>query len=139
MGTRSLLKTKVFCNKGYDVIVSVYDINKNILSRNSNCIVDVAIWPKFGNACIPMNFLRILKEIYKNCITIWPKKWIFLRVVLVQIQLLAIDMALKFYSSAPKGLKLKLRKFWGLIPTFGEVTGEKWSGGLFCTHLPHPG
>ena len=67
------------------------------------------------------------------------KKMDFFKGGLGSIQLLAIDMALKFYSSAPKGLKLKLRKFWGLIPTFGEVTGEKWSGGLFCTHLPHPG
>ena len=24
-----------------------------------------------------------------------------------------------------KGLKLKVRKFWGLTPTFAEVTGEK--------------
>ena len=28
-----------------------------------------------------------------------------------------------------KGLKLKARKFWGLIPTFVEVTGEKLFGG----------
>ena len=31
-----------------------------------------------------------------------------------------------------KGLKLKVRKFWWLIPTFGEVTGEKLVGGPFC-------
>ena len=29
------------------------------------------------------------------------------------------------------GLKLKFRKFWGLIPTFVEVTGETGRGGLF--------
>ena len=33
-------------------------------------------------------------------------------------------MNLKFYTSIVKGLKLKARKFWGLIPTFVEVTGE---------------
>ena len=30
-----------------------------------------------------------------------------------------------------KDLKLKVRKFWGLIPTFVEVTGEKVAGDLF--------
>ena len=30
-----------------------------------------------------------------------------------------------FYASVRKGLKLKVRKFWGLIRTFVEVTGEK--------------
>ena len=37
-----------------------------------------------------------------------------------------------------KGLKLKVRKFWGLILTFVEVTGEKLVGGLFCTLPPLP-
>ena len=41
MATLGLLKIKVFRNKGYDVIVSAYDvINKN-LSCDSNFIVDV--------------------------------------------------------------------------------------------------
>ena len=34
-------------------------------------------------------------------------------------------MNLKFYTSMEKELKLKVKKFWGLIPTFVEVTGEK--------------
>ena len=33
---------------------------------------------------------------------------------------------LKFYTSVIKGLKLKVRRFWGLTPTFVEVTGKKW-------------
>ena len=32
---------------------------------------------------------------------------------------------MKFYTSVAKGLKLNVRKFWGLIPTLVEVTGEK--------------
>ena len=49
---------------------------------------------------------------------------------------LALGASLKFYTSVAKGLKLKVRKFWGLIPTFVEVTGEKLAGcGAFC---PHP-
>ena len=36
---------------------------------------------------------------------------------------LALGTNLKVYTSLSKGLKLKARKFWGLIPTFVEVTG----------------
>ena len=45
---------------------------------------------------------------------------------------LALGTNLKFYTSLSKGLKLKVRKFWGLIPTFVEVTREKLVGGLFA-------
>ena len=38
---------------------------------------------------------------------------------------LALGMALKLYSSVVKGLKLKVKKFWEIICTFVEVTGEK--------------
>ena len=44
-------------------------------------------------------------------------------------------MNLKFYASVAKGLKLKVRKFWEVIPTFVEVTGEKLVGEAF---LPPP-
>ena len=30
-------------------------------------------------------------------------------------------MVLKFYTSVEKGLKLKVRKIWELIPTFVEI------------------
>ena len=49
MATLGLLKIKVFWNTCYDVIISVYDVtNKNLL-RESGYIVDVVMWPKFGN------------------------------------------------------------------------------------------
>ena len=38
---------------------------------------------------------------------------------------LALGMALKFYNSVAKGLKQKARKFFWLVPTFVEFTGEK--------------
>ena len=41
--TPGLLKIKIFQNKSYDVIVLDYDVTKEILSRNSNYIVDVAM------------------------------------------------------------------------------------------------
>ena len=34
-------------------------------------------------------------------------------------------MKLKFYTSVTKRLKLKVKKFWNLAPTFVAVTGEK--------------
>ena len=34
-----------------------------------------------------------------------------------------------------KGLKLKVRKFWDLSPTFIEVTGEKLVWGLVVPEL----
>ena len=54
MATPDLLKTTVFWNKGYDVIISVDDVTNKILSGDSNYIVDVFMWPKFGNSSISM-------------------------------------------------------------------------------------
>ena len=44
-------------------------------------------------------------------------------------------MNLKFYTSVGKGLKPKDKFFWGIIPTFVEVTVEKLvgRGGLFAS------
>ena len=36
---------------------------------------------------------------------------------------LLLGTALKFYKGVAKGLKLKFRKFWGLIFTFLEIIG----------------
>ena len=49
MATLGLLKMKVFWNKGYDGIISMSDVANKILSRGSNYIADVVMWPKFGN------------------------------------------------------------------------------------------
>ena len=76
-----LLKIKVLWNKGYDVIISVYDISKEILLRESNYVVDVVMLLKFGNCNFyersyhNLNFMRI-----------WPEKSILQGVLLVQIQ-----------------------------------------------------
>ena len=40
-------------------------------------------------------------------------------------------MAFKFYSSVAKGLKLKVRKSWGIVLTFVEAKGEKLVGEAF--------
>ena len=46
---------------------------------------------------------------------------------------LAIGMALKFNTNLAERLKLKVRKFWELIPIFLEVIREKLVRGLFIT------
>ena len=54
LDTPGILKIMVFWNEGYDVIIPVDDVTNKILSRNSNYIVDVFMWPKFGNSSISM-------------------------------------------------------------------------------------
>ena len=49
---------------------------------------------------------------------------------------LVLDMVLKFYISVAKRLKLKVRKFWWLIPAFVEIKGEKLVGGHFNPYPP---
>ena len=44
----SLLKIKIFWNKGYNIIISVRNNTNKNLSRDSNYIIDVIMWPKFG-------------------------------------------------------------------------------------------
>ena len=52
MATPGLLKTKIFWNKCYDIIITTHDVTNKILSRDSNYIVDVVMWLKFGNSSI---------------------------------------------------------------------------------------
>ena len=54
LATLGLLETKVFWNKDWDVIDIVHDVTNNILLRDSNYIVDVVMWTKFGNSGITM-------------------------------------------------------------------------------------
>ena len=64
MATPGLFKIKAFWNKGYDVIISVHhDIDK-ILSRDSNYVVVVVMWPKFGNSNISMR--EVITSILKG-------------------------------------------------------------------------
>ena len=54
MASPGLLKIEVFWNKGYEVIIFVHDLTKKIFSPDLNYIVDVVMWPKFGNCSISM-------------------------------------------------------------------------------------
>ena len=52
IGSPGLLKITVFWDKGYGVKISVDDVTNKILWHDSNYIVDVFMWPKFGNYSI---------------------------------------------------------------------------------------
>ena len=54
MAALGILKIKVFWNKVYDIIISVQDVTNQNSSRDSNYIVDVVMWQKFGNSNIYM-------------------------------------------------------------------------------------
>ena len=134
MATPGLLKIKVFWNKGYDVIIYVHDVTNKILSRDSNYIVDVVMWSKFGNCSISIREVIII-SIYKDLTrkTAFFEGWSWFKFKNLG---LALGMNLTFYTSVAKGLKLKVRRFWGLVRTFVEVTEEKLVAGAFLP--PHP-
>ena len=54
IATLDLVKIKVLWNKGYDITISVFDNNNEILSPDSNYIVDVVMLSKLGNSIIPI-------------------------------------------------------------------------------------
>ena len=54
MATLGILKIKAFSIKFHDVIIYVHGVTNQILSRDSNCIVDLVMWPKFVNSSIYM-------------------------------------------------------------------------------------
>ena len=62
LASPALLKLKIFQNKCHDVIILVYDVTNNILSRGSNYIVDVGMLPKFGNYSISMRDVFITSK-----------------------------------------------------------------------------
>ena len=82
LATLGLFKIKIFWNKGHEVIIFVHDITNKILSRELNYIVDVFMWPKFGNSNISMRKV-IITSILKG---FDQKSQFFWGVVLFQVQ-----------------------------------------------------
>ena len=54
MATPDLLKIKIFWKETHDVSISAHDVTSTILSRDLNYIVNVVMWPKFGNSSISL-------------------------------------------------------------------------------------
>ena len=106
--TPGILKTKLFWNKGSDLVNFINDATNIILSCSSNYIVDVVMWPNFGYSSIFMIEVIITQILdgfdQKTNFEGWPSlKFNNLRLVR--------GMALKFYCSVSKGLTLK--HLWG--------------------------
>ena len=70
LATLDLLKIKVSWNKSNDAIISAYDVNNKILSRDSNYIADVVMWLKFGIS---------MRELIITPISFDQKNFFFLR------------------------------------------------------------
>ena len=124
MATPGFLKINIFWNKDYDVTVSVHDVTNKILSRGSNYNIDVLMWPKFDNSSISMReviITSILKRFDQKNRFFEGCSWFKFNNLG-----LALDINLKYYTSVAKELNIKVGKFWGLTPTFVEVTGKNW-------------
>ena len=90
---------------------------QTFVSCGSNSIVDVFRWPKFMREVI----------ITSNWEEFDQKNWLFKGCSQFKFNNLGlvIGITLKFCSSVAEELTLKVSKFLGLIPTFGEVIAEK--------------
>ena len=107
MATLGFLKITVFWNKGYDVVMSVYDVTNKIyhvtqiILQMWSCLVTLAfLWEKLSQP-------QFCKGLTRNP----PPPFFFFFFwggVLVQVQWFGTDtsMALKFYSSVVKGSPL---------------------------------
>ena len=94
MAASDLLRITVFWNKGYYVIIPVDDVTYKILSRDSNYVVDMFMWPKFGNSIISM----------RQVITTFDQKnRFFLSYFKCGSLGLALGTNLKFYSNVETG------------------------------------
>ena len=127
------MATPVFWNKDHYVIYS-YDVINITSSHESNYIMYVLMWPKFGNSriCIREVIITSILQGFDQ------KNRFFWGVILVQVQYFGTGTRykLEILHQPVKGLKLKVRKFWWLIPTFVEVAGGKTGGRSFFA--PHP-
>ena len=86
-----------------------------ILSMVSTIIVDVVIWPKFGNASLVTITMTRNTNFYEDC------SWInFNNLGLV------LGMALKFYTSVEKELELKVGKSLVLLVRLYTLQKKNW-------------
>ena len=111
MATPGLLKVTVFWNKVYDVIISVDDVTDKILSCDLNYIVDLFMWPKFGNSSISV------REVITTSILqgFEQKSCFFWRAVLVQVQWFGTGTRykLEIWHQCGKRVKTKSQKVFG--------------------------
>ena len=74
LATLDFLEINTCWNKDYEIKISVHDITNKILSRDSDYIVYVVMWPKFGNSNISVRegiitYIELTKKsnFFKEC------------------------------------------------------------------------
>ena len=126
-----ILWNKVLSNKGYDAIISVHGVTNEILSRESNYVIDGVTRPKLGNSSISVR-QGITTSIF---IKIWPEKPLFLWGGCSWFKSNNLGLAL----GIAKGLKLKVRKFWwansNVCRSYRGKIGRMEGGGGFLPHI----
>ena len=134
MVTPGLPKIKLCFKKVHDFIICIYDVSNNFFSGDSDYIVDVVMWPKFGNSSIYIR--KVIKPTFYKDLTrkiTFFEWWSWFR-----FNNLALNTNLKFYIIVAKGLKLSQNGV-GVNSYFVEVTREKLVGRIFLPTLPlHP-
>ena len=91
------------------------------LWHDSNYIVHVFMWPRFGNSSISMSEV-MTTHFYKDL----TRKTAFLRDGLGSSSIIRDWRSVQTWNFTPVWEKgQKVSKFWGLIPKFVEVTGKK--------------
>ena len=134
--TLGFLEIKVFPSKGYNVLILCMTSLKKFYHATQ-----ITLWTWLcDQSLVTLAFLweqlsepQRFKNLTRKTFSFEGRSWYKFNNVR-----LALGMALRFYTSLAKILKLKIRKFWGLIPTFVEVTGGKWLGGVAFLHSPLP-
>ena len=106
LATPNLFKIKVLWNKGSDVIIPTHEPTIKISSSSIN-IVDVVMWPNFDYCSISMR-----EDIISRITDGFVRKtdfegWTWFKVNNLGLPL---GMALKFYSSLAKWLKVKVKQ-----------------------------
>ena len=136
VATPSLLKTTVFWNKGYGVIIPVDDVTNKILSRDSNYIVDVFMWPKFRNSSISMREVIKQPQFYKDL----TRKTVFLRGGLGSSSIIWDWYLVKTWSFTPcdKRVKTKSQKDLGANFYISRSSRRKRVRGSFYRPFPLP-
>ena len=136
MATPGLLRIMVFWNECYDVIISVitspgkfYHVIQIILQMCScdQSLVTVAfLWETLSQ---PQSYKDLTR---KTAFFEGLSSFKFNNLGL------ALGTNLTFYTSVAKALKLKVRKFWRVNPTFVEVTRKRLVGEPFWLDGGHP-
>ena len=137
----SSLKKKVFCNKGYDVIISVCDVTNKISSPESNYTVDVVLWPKFGNSSIPhnLNFIRMYSReanFFEGCPWFKLTKFIKFLCPWMSLAQVCIRYGLEVLHQCGKRVTTKSQKIFGAnFYVCGSYRGNICRGEPFWPHI----